>query len=121
MNEFSSLPKTWIFDLDGTLVKHNGYLNGGDVLLEGVREFFETLPPDDKVVIITARTETYKEQTLLFLKENSIRFNDILFDYPTGERILVNDNKPSGLKMAYAFNLGRDAGLALKFTLNEAL
>ena len=35
----STLPKTWIFDLDGTIVKHNGYLlDGEDTLLPGVRE-----------------------------------------------------------------------------------
>ena len=31
-----------IFDLDGTLVKHNGYkLDGMDTLLEGVKEYLE--------------------------------------------------------------------------------
>lgn len=37
----SPLPKTWIFDVDGTIVKHNGYLTEkGDELLPGVRVFF---------------------------------------------------------------------------------
>ena len=30
------IEKTWIFDLDGTLVVHNGYKNGVDELLPGV-------------------------------------------------------------------------------------
>ena len=30
---------------------------------------------------------------------------------PNGERILVNDIKPSGLKTAYSYNLTRDTGL----------
>jgi hypothetical protein len=25
----SPLPHTWIFDMDGTIVKHNGYKDGG--------------------------------------------------------------------------------------------
>ena len=38
----STLPKTWIFDLDGTLVKHNGYkLDGRDTLLSGAREYLD--------------------------------------------------------------------------------
>ena len=36
----SSLPHTWILDLDGTLVEHNGYkIYGKDRLLPGVRDF----------------------------------------------------------------------------------
>lgn len=45
MLEFSSLNKTWILDVDGTLVKHNGYkIDGYDTLLDGVKDFFEQLP-----------------------------------------------------------------------------
>lgn len=35
----SSLPHTWLIDIDGTLLKHNGYKEGGDELLEGVLDF----------------------------------------------------------------------------------
>ena len=34
------IEKTLIFDLDGTLVVHNGYKNGVDELLSGVKEFY---------------------------------------------------------------------------------
>lgn len=35
--EVSTMGKTWILDIDGTLVKHNGYqLDGCDTLLEGI-------------------------------------------------------------------------------------
>ena len=40
MNEIvmSTLPKTWILDLDGTVVKHNGYkIDGEDTLLSGAK------------------------------------------------------------------------------------
>lgn len=105
----STLPKTWIFDLDGTLLKHNGYkLDGKDNVLPGVREYLEGLPDEDRVVILTSRTEEYREETLRFLKENGIKYDEILFDMPMGERILVNDRKPSGLDMAVAVNLDRD-------------
>ena len=105
----STLPKTWIFDLDGTLLKHNGYKSDGiDTLLEGVREYLDTLPVEDQVIILTSRQDCYKEETLSFLHIHNIRFDLILFNMPVGERILVNDRKPSGLDMAFAFNLDRD-------------
>lgn len=106
----STLPKTWIFDLDGTLVKHNGYkLDGKDTLLAGVKEYLSEIPEEDKIVIFTSRTEEYKELTLQFLIENDIRYDKILFDMPMGERIVVNDRKPSGIDMAVAVNVDRDA------------
>ncbi len=105
----STLPKTWIFDLDGTLLKHNGYkTDGEDSLLEGVKEYLDGLPKGDKVIILTSRLEDYREATVNFLNSHGIRFDKILFGMPMGERILVNDRKPSGLDTAVAFNLDRD-------------
>ena len=42
------------------------------------------------------------------MKEKGIRYDDILFNMPPGERIVVNDRKPSGIDMAVAVNLDRD-------------
>lgn len=105
----SKLPKTWIFDLDGTLLKHNGYkTEGADTVLFGVKEYLDTIPAEDKIIILTARTNEFKQDTLDFLKEAGIRYDEILFQIPMGERILVNDRKPSGLDMAVAINVDRD-------------
>ncbi len=105
----STLPKTWIFDLDGTLVKHNGYkAEGKDTLLPGVKEYLAAIPKEDKIIIFTSRTEEYKEETLQFLKQKHIRYDNILFEIPLGERIVVNDRKPSGIDMAVAMNVDRD-------------
>lgn len=111
----STLPKTWIFDLDGTLLKHNGYkTEGQDTLLDGAAAYISGLPAEDRIVILTSRTEEYREGTVRFLEEKGVRFDDILFGMPLGERILVNDRKPSGLDMALAFNIDRD-----RFSLPE--
>ncbi|SKB95207.1 hypothetical protein SAMN06296386_11049 [Lachnospiraceae bacterium] len=113
----STLGKTWILDLDGTIVKHNGYkLDGKDILLSGAKEYLDELPKDDRIIFLTSRKEEYREMTLEFLKENEIRYDDILFGIPYGERIVVNDRKTSGLDMAFSFNLERD-----KFNLPEII
>lgn len=107
----SDLPKTWIFDLDGTLVKHNGYkIDGYDTLLPMAKEYINSLPDEDYIIILTSRTNEYKDSTILFLKENEIRYDEIIFNMPMGERIVVNDRKPSGIEMAIAINLERDSG-----------
>jgi len=107
----SNLPKTWLIDLDGTIVKHNGYKEGGDKLLEGVREFFENVSAQDVVIILTSREAKYKDETINFLKTNKIRFDHIIFDLPYGERILINDMKESGMLTAHAINKKRDEPL----------
>lgn len=120
--ELSILAKTWILDIDGTLVKHNGYkIDGHDTLLDGVKEFFEKISPDDKVVLLTARQEKYLPALKEFLKANNIRYDYLLTDMPMGERILVNDRKPSGLDMAFAINKNRDENLDIVYKINEEL
>ena len=119
--KLSSLPKTWIFDLDGTILVHNGYKNGGDRILPGVKEFFDKIPETDYILILTARKEEVLESSIKFLKDNGIRYNEILADLPFGERILLNDMKDSGLKTAYAINLKRDEGLDFSVEVDENL
>ena len=121
MLEFSPLAKTWILDVDGTIVNHNGHLKGGDVLVEGVKEFYSKISDDDKVILLTARKDEYLEDLKIFLNENNIRYDYILTDMPFGERILVNDRKPSGLNTAYAVNKDRDDKLNIEFRINEDL
>lgn len=120
--KISSLSHTWILDVDGTIVKHNGYkIDGYDTLLEGVKEFFDNLPKDDKVILLTARTGENLDDLKTFLKENEIFYDCILTDMPMGERILINDRKPSGLDMAYAVNKNRDEKLSVLYKIDEDL
>jgi len=106
----SSLNKTWILDLDGTLVKHNGYkIDGYDSLLDGVDKLLEQIQSDDLVIIVTSRKEEVSAATEDFLRENKIKYNAIIYNAPYGERILINDKKPSGLHTAVALNTDRDS------------
>ena len=117
----SALPKTWLIDIDGTLVRHNGYLHGKDELLGGVREFFASLPKDDIVILLTARTAQDLPALREFLAQNGVHYNQILTDLPVGERILLNDTKPSGLQTAFAINKRRDSEFQIKVKIDENL
>lgn len=124
MNELtlSTLPKTWIFDFDGTLVEHNGYKTGKDKLLPGVKEFLDQIPKEDYVLILTGREKAAESQTRSFIEENELRCDEIIFEVPLGERVLFNDKKPSGLEMSFAVNLKRNEGLAsFHVKLDQAL
>lgn len=118
----STLSHTWIFDFDGTLVVHNGYKDGEDRWLPGAKEFLMSIPETDYVLILTAREKEAREQTENFLKKHHIRYNDIKFEMPMGERILLNDSKPSGLKMSYAVECKRNEGISgLTVIMDEKL
>ncbi len=118
----SPLGHTWFLDLDGTLVKHNGHLtNGQDSLLPGADALLAQIPADDLVVIVTSRAEAYRKATEQFLADRRIRYDHIIFDAPFGERIVVNDAKPSGLKTAVALNGTRDEAPSLRVRVDASL
>lgn len=120
--EMSTLPKTWILDLDGTIVRHNGYKSGGtDILLEGADRLLSQIKENDMVIFITSRKKEYQEMTERFLDGQGIRYDHIIYEAPYGERILINDRKPSGLAMAYAINTRRDEAWADKIAENPEL
>lgn len=118
----SPLGHTWILDLDGTIVKHNGYkLDGHDRLLDGAIEFVKSIPETDMIVFITSRMTEHKEATERFLASQGIRFDHIIYNAPFGERILVNDKKPSGLATAFAINVQRDRFEEIQVEVDEGL
>ena len=101
----STLGHTWILDLDGTIVKHNGYkTDGEDSFLPGAEEFLKKIPEKDMIVFLTSRTDEYRNITLAFLKKNNVHYNHIIFNAPYGERILINDKKPNGLEVSKSIN-----------------
>jgi len=118
----SPLGHTWILDLDGTIVKHNGYkTDGHDSFLDGAEAFLKSLPGQDKIVFLTSREEALKERTENFLKEHGVRFDFVLYGMPYGERILFNDCKPSGLIMGAVVNVERDRFRAPEIVIDEDL
>ncbi len=106
----TNLNHTWFIDLDGTILNHNGYINGNDHLLPGVKELWESIPKEDYIIITTGREEKYRESSLKILDDNGLRYNYAIFGLPLGERIVMNDLKPEGLKTAIAWNVERNKG-----------
>jgi len=102
-SKLSSLNKTWIFDLDGTLVKHNGYKNGGDELLPGVSKFFTNILEDDKVIILTARSSDFRKETEEFLLENGIKYDYILYDVCMFQQKIWEQNTALCIKTVFLY------------------
>jgi FMN phosphatase YigB (HAD superfamily) len=110
------LSKTWIFDLDGTIIVHGGVptVNGWeDLLLPQTRAVFDNIPQKDYIVFITARSEMLKNQTERFLKQNHIRYDHIIFGVGAGPRIIFNDTKPNGTITCHAVPVVRNIGVTV--------
>jgi hypothetical protein len=73
------------------------------------------------IIFITSRTEKERELTENFLDNNLIRYDHIIYGAPFGERILMNDRKPSGLITSIAIETERDIFCKTKFVINENL
>ena len=120
--KISPMPKTWILDLDGTLLVHDGpYLLGKDEFLTGAREFLDSIPHGDMIILLTARSDYEKPHTMQFLKENNVRYDHIIFNAGEGERIMINDMKPDGLVTAYAVNTVRDRFCRTEFITDNTM
>ena len=118
----SALQHTWLIDIDGTIAIHNGYLTDGeDTPIENSCDFLRELPDNDFIILLTSRPESTRTITEKFLKENQIRYDKIVFELPVGERILINDNKPSGLCMTHSIAIDRNAGINCNVVIDKKL
>lgn len=104
----SILPKTWLIDIDGTIFKHNGHLAGKEEVIEEAKKFIGRIPESDFIILLTSRSSEFKQSTETELKKWGIRFNQVVYGLPVGERVLINDKKPRGLSTAVAVNVERD-------------
>lgn len=101
---------------------HNGHLRGADRLLPGVREFWSGLAPADTIIVLTARAAEHAATIRAFFAGHGLRLDHLVTGCGVGERILFNDDKPSGLRMAHAVSRPRDAGLdGVSLTLDSNL
>lgn len=117
--ELSTLKKTWFFDFDGTLVLHH---SEDIVFIAGVLDFLKKIQDKSDVIIITtSRPNNQRRKIEEAFYSNGVKNFVLLLDLPYGERLLVNDIKPSGLKTAYAINVQRDSGEICSLNISENL
>lgn len=117
----SALPKTWFIDIDGVVFIHNGYLNGEDTLVEGFMDFYNQIGNEDKIIFVSARKEELRGVTEKAFKKHGIRYDMIILEVPVGERVLINDEKPQGLKTSVSINTKRDIFPPINIVLDENL
>lgn len=110
--EMSCLSKSWFVDIDGVLAEHNAYLHGKDVWLDSSLKFLESLSSGDKIILTTSRKPEDVTSLVAELKSRGIEVHSVITELPHGERIVVNDSKPSGLRTAFSIPLQRDMGMA---------
>lgn len=86
----TSLPATYIFDIDGTLSHgdHRGpydlHLVQGDTVDASVAHILEALQWDHDIIIVSGREATCREQTINWLDDNNIAY-DALFMRQLGD------------------------------------
>ena len=119
----SNMKHTWLIDIDGTIFKHNGYKDvGGDEMLPGVLELWNSIPENDTIILLSARKQSDKNTTLAAMDNFGLRYDFAIFDLPYGERILINDKKPKGLETALSLNINRDEGMSdINITVDKSL
>ena len=110
-------PKTIICDIDGTLVKHeipttNTSFNKKLKLLPGtIEKLSEWDAKGYNIILITGRRESMRKATEDQLAEAGIIYDPLIMGIGGGPRILINDNKPDGKEVAFAYNIERNKGI----------
>lgn len=108
--------KTYLLDIDGTLIYHKDNLSDmirGDMnLLDGtVEKLLQWRMGGHYIILTTARPEGVRAATERQLHEAGIFYDQLIMGLPTGSRVLVNDMKPDGTLTAQAINLNRNEGI----------
>jgi len=108
--------KTIICDIDGVIFKYSpkgtdAIMNENSVLLPGVKEQFnEWEKAGHKIILITGRRESVRNQTEFILCDFGIPFDVLLMGYTDKGRVLINDVGGKGQCKAHAVSIPRDEG-----------
>jgi len=64
-----------------------------------------------KIILTTARRESLREKTEQDLSKLGIPYDNLIMGISKGQRIIINDKRPTGEETAFAINVERDEGL----------
>jgi hypothetical protein len=120
-------PKTIFLDIDGCLLIHSGTLTGiwdaaqdkinsrdtfySHFARENVKKLSEWERKGHTIILVTGRKECMREDTENQLRECGIFYDRLIMGITGGQRVIINDMKPTGEPTALAFNLERNQGL----------
>lgn len=92
---FTPKPKTYFFDLDGTVLMHaHAYSNlkNAPALCPGVKKALDEIDSrGDKIVLVSARKESARKLTQEVLDELMVPYDQLVLGVSQGTRIIVND------------------------------
>lgn len=112
-----SRPKTIFLDIDGTLVKHLGFIEKQSTeeleLLPGTLEkIAEWDRKGYNIILTTGRREGVRRQTEKQLEKAGIIYDKLIMGIGGGTRVVINDLKPDKEDhTAIAINLKRNLGI----------
>ena len=112
------MEKTIFLDIDGCIFKHKGNLSNQILeiteLLPGVTEKInEWNAEDHKIILVTGRKESMRKFTEEQLLKHGIFYDQLIMGITGGERVLINDTKPTKklIPTAVAITVERNKGL----------
>ncbi len=110
-------PKTFLIDIDGTLLKHTGDITNLHTnfpsVLPGVLDKLRELDRKScKIILVSGRREGTRKQTEEQLAKAGIIYDQLILGIGNGVRVLINDFKPDSTEpTAIAVNVERNKGL----------
>jgi mannose-6-phosphate isomerase len=110
------IPKTIFCDIDGTIFEHTGDIiknySQNPTILNNIVNTFKTWDKNNyKIILITGRKESTRQQTEKQLQDSGVIYDELIMGLPNGDRIIINDKKQNcSRNTTYAINVVRNKG-----------
>jgi hydroxymethylpyrimidine pyrophosphatase-like HAD family hydrolase len=92
---------TYIFDVDGVLVKHcekygkNNWLNSFEPIDENIKYLKKLSDQKCEIIFLTSRSKDAVKEFLSYIDSQNINYKTIITECNTGKRVIVNEFAPS--------------------------